>query len=312
MKLYNIYYLCKKFYKALNSLTISEEKSQNITTYCIENWYEYLNILKSLRTIPYFKNKVDLIYNSIPVFIKSSPQPKIDISIKNKFLNAHLVLVQNMKTIIELYESMNISEKEKGIDVKIPNCQNLKEYIKYLNDIDFVFSQCPYLLHKDETIKFSFVDVGSNWLTFIIEVSAGAATSFYILNNLAKIVDKAMILKSHYSSIKEQEENLKIARQKRELAEEEKEIFNTLKKYYMKDISDSLENEIAPLDDGDQRGRLEKSLEKLSNLLDKGVEIYASLDVPKEIQVLFPAIEEQEKLSDSILNYLEDKKEQNT
>ena len=78
----------------------------------------------------------------------------------------------------------------------------------------------------------------------------------------------------------------------------------------MNEVTTSLENEIAPLEDGEQRGKLEKSLEKLSNLLDKGVEIYASLDTPKNVQLLFPAIDEQEKLSDSVLNYLEDKKEQ--
>lgn len=309
LKLYNAYYICNNLIGIFKNLKISKNTGQN-NVYYVENWDEYTNALKTLRTVPIFKDISDKLYELIPVFIREQSRPSIDTQTRNNLIDANNNLICKVETIIELYESMNILEKEKGIDVKIPNCQDLKEYIKYLNDIDFVFSQCPYLLHKDETIKFSSVDVGSNWLTFIIEVSAGASTLFYVLNNLAKIVNKAMILKSHYNSIKEQEENLKIACQKRELAEDEKEIFNTLKKYYIKEISDSLENEIAPLEDGEQRGKLEKSLEKLSNLLDKGVEIYASLDTPKNVQLLFPAIDKQEKIPDSVLNYLEDKKDQ--
>lgn len=309
LKLYNTYYICNNLAGVLKGLKVSQNTEQN-NVYYIENWDEYTNALKTLRTIPIFKDISDKLYELIPVFIRSQPRPSIDTQTRNNLISANNNLICRIDTIIELYTSMNIPEKEKGIDVKIPNCQDLKEYIKYLNDIDFVFSQCPYLLHKDETIKFSSVDVGSNWLTFVIEVSAGATGLFYILNNLAKIVDKAMILKSHYCSIKEQEEALKSIQLKSDLAKGEKEIFDTLKKHYMNEVTTSLENEIAPLEDGEQRGKLEKSLEKLSNLLDKGVEIYASLDTPKNVQLLFPAIDEQEKLSDSVLNYLEDKKEQ--
>ena len=75
----------------------------------------------------------------------------------------------------------------------------------------------------------------------------------------------------------------------------------------MSEVTTSLENEISSLEDGEQRGRLEKSLEKLCNLLDKGVEIYASIDTPNDVQVLFPTLNEQEKLPDTLLKYLEDK-----
>ena len=223
LKLYNTYYICNNLAGVLKGLKVSQNTEQN-NVYYIENWDEYTNALKTLRTIPIFKDISDKLYELIPVFIRSQPRPSIDTQTRNNLISANNNLICRIDTIIELYTSMNIPEKEKGIDVKIPNCQDLKEYIKYLNDIDFVFSQCPYLLHKDETIKFSSVDVGSNWLTFVIEVSAGATGLFYILNNLAKIVDKAMILKSHYCSIKEQEEALKSIQLKSDLAKSEKEI----------------------------------------------------------------------------------------
>jgi len=42
-------------------------------------------------------------------------------------------------------------------------------------------------------------------------------------------------------------------------------------------------------------------------LLDKGVELYASLDTPREVQVLFPALEETLTLPDDLVKYLEAK-----
>ncbi len=306
LKLYNTYYLCKKLIEIFKNLQIIQSEKNN-GVYYIVNWHEYKNALKTLHTIPIFKEVSNEIYDSLPVFIRDKEKPSIDTQNRNNFIAINNELVCRLETIIVLYESMNLPDTRTGIDVKIPNCENLKQYIKYLNDLDFIFTQCPYLLHKDETIKFSSVDVGSNWLSFIIEISAGATTVFYILNNLAKIIDKAMILKSHYNSIKQQEETLKIVHQKSELTKDETKIFDALKNHYMKEITNSLENEILPLEDGEQRGKLEKSLEKLSNLLDKGIEIYASLDVPKDVQVLFPAIGEQEKLPDAVLNFIEDK-----
>lgn len=75
----------------------------------------------------------------------------------------------------------------------------------------------------------------------------------------------------------------------------------------MTDTIVQLEEEIEPLNDGEERGKVEKSLEKLMELLDKGVEIYASLDSPKDVQVLFPEIGDTKKLPENILKFLEDK-----
>ena len=45
--------------------------------------------------------------------------------------------------------------------------------------------------------------------------------------------------------------------------------------------------------------KLKKSLEKITELMEKGVEIYTSIDTDKDIQLLFPPLEKQEALSDT-------------
>lgn len=305
MRLYNIYYLCKELIDIFKQNRTSIDNKRDV--YEISDLENYWSAIDSLQNIALFKSTIEHFYDIIPVYAKNENNIKVSIDIYRNFESLNKTIINQMSVIIDLYESMNISKNPVGIDIKVPTCEDLKEYIKYLNEIDFIFTQCPYLLHKDETIKFSTVDVGSQWINFIIELSVGSVATFYILNNLALILDKIVMLRSHYKSVKQQEEALKIAKNKAELSESEKEIFDTLKRHYMSEITTSLENEISPLEDGDQRGRLEKSLGKLCSLLDRGVEIYASIDTPNDIQVLFPTLNEQEKLPEAILKYIEDK-----
>lgn len=210
-----------------------------------------------------------------------------------------------MGTIIELYENMNIKNGEKGLDIKLPPCDNLKVYISYLKDIDFIFSQCPFLQCESEILKFGSVDVGSNW----IKLTLATASTCMILNNTAVLMDKALILRSHYISIEQQEETLKSIQLKNELTSAQIETFNLLRKTYMNTAISLLENDIGKLDNPEERDKAERSLEKLELLLERGCEIYATLDAPEEIQALFPEIQGNLELPDNIMNYLEDKEE---
>ena len=200
---------------------------------------------------------------------------------------------------------MELGEARNGIDVKIPECDSLAEYIKYLKEIDFIFTHCPYLQHKDGMIKFDTVDVGSRWITFLI----GSAAVTFILTNLASIIDKAIQLKSHLTSLDQQKEILETQKKQNKALDSNMEIFEVLRKHYISEAVKEIENSNnnVPLDDPEDRSRLEKSLEKLCDLLDKGVEFYASIDAPKETQVLFPVVNSTLELSENVLKLLEDK-----
>lgn len=305
MRLYNTYFLCKNLVETCRSLRVTERISNK--SYYIENWNEYKNTLLALREVPLFSIEADNIIKAVPAYVREDSRPEISDEIRRGLEGKNARLYARMDTIIELYESMGLEDAKNGIDVKIPECEDLKEYIWYLKELDFVFYQCPYLKCDSETVKFDSVDVGSNWIYFAILFSSGATTAYVILNHLGILLNKALILKSHYLSVKQQEEALKVALKKEKLADSEMEIFDVLKKHYMDEMVSGLQSEIGELKDGEEIGKVEKTLEKLCNLLDKGVEIYASLDTPQNVQVLFPELGETPKLKGDVLQFLEDK-----
>ena len=307
MRLYNTYYLCKKYIDDIKELGYASIGS----SYELQSWENCKKGMTVIRQIPFLKRYVDDFYESVPVFIREDENPRIDSDIRNRLISKQKNLITKMESVIEMYESLDIGVNENGIDVKIPPCDSLKEYMAYLKELDFVFGQCPFLRHDDGEIKFRTVDVGSQWLTFLIAATAGTAAVSYILNSLAILVDKAVEVKSHLLNLKQQEEILRSQKLQNDVLEANLEGLKLVRSHYLSKAVDEIENmnEESHLENGEERGKAEKSLEKLCDLLDKGVEIYASIDADRQIQMLFPALGGNVELPDNILKLIEDKKE---
>ena len=307
MKLYNVYRICKQnidYFKKSN-LTKQVVENNNVI-FQLENWIEFKEKLQSLRKLSILKDYIDNYFNIIPVFISEKEIPKVSSTMASQLESIKKNICERMETIINLYESMNLGDGGNGIDIKMPPCDDLKDYISYLKDIEFIFSQCPFLQCENEILKFESVDVGSNWLRFTI----AAASTCMILNNTAALVDKALILRSHYTSIRQQEEILKSQQNKNELSKEITASYKFLHNTYMDAAISILEKDLGDLKDPEERDKAERALEKLTNLLDKGCEIYATLDAPDDVQALFPEIQSNLELPDNIMKYLEEKDQQ--
>lgn len=305
LKLYNVYRLCKQNIDFFKESNIKKDNSNN-NAYVIENWSEFKKHLIVIARIPVLKNDVITYIQGTPLFEIgiSTYMPPITEKAANYLNSKKQIICNKMQTIIDLYESMNLGDNSKGIDIKLPPCEDLKEYISYLRDIEFIFSQCPFLQCDGEILKFDSVDVGSNWIKLAIITTS----TCMLLTNTAALVDKAIILRSHYITVQQQEEILKSQQLKNDLTEEQIEIYTkVLKNTYIKETISQLEAELGELADPEERDKVERTLEKLIILLDKGGEIYASLDAPEEIQALFPEIKSNLELPENIIKYLEDK-----
>lgn len=304
MRLYNIYYVCASCFPLLEKVKTSEIKNgSTVTGWRIEEWQDCKIALNELYKISCLREYVENTYKTLNNIESAQSAPGVSIETGRSFMNELKNLRQSVKTIISLYESMDIGESQIGIDVKIPKCKSLKEYMDYLKEIDFVFTQCPYLLLTNEEIKFNNVDVGSQWLSFVV-ITAG---TFGILNNIAKLVDKAISIKSHLLTLKQQEEMLETMKLKNEATEETIDVFKKMKRITMEGYVKDLEADIGKLNDGEERGKVEKTLEKLVVLIDKGVEIYSSIETPNEVKALFPMNEDNPILPDNIVKLLEQK-----
>lgn len=300
MRLYNISYICKKYLPDIQEVKIIFEASG----YRVKGWGKCKKSMEIIRNIDYFRTIVDKIYFSLDAFNRDLEEPLISQIRANSIEQNFKELLGAMKVLAELYDFSKMEKSGGGIDVKIPNCDSLKEYISYLKDIDFIFTQCPYFLNDKEEIKFKKVDIGSQWLIFCI---VGISGSFYILNNLAKLIQKVVEIKSNVLVYKQQEEVLKEMQKKNEVSKEILEVFNKMKQIVIDKCVTDLESDIGELSDGEERDKVKKTLEIMMKLMDKGVEFHSSIETPKEIQVLFPPEKDIEALSDNVLKLIEER-----
>lgn len=309
MRLYNVYYICKAALNGLKELKILNLSNGGVR---LNGWEICKQSLESLFSIDFVKKDAQYLYNVLNPIDREKSQPEIGTNTYNIFMPAHANLKTRIEGVIDLYESMRDGISQPGIDIKIPSCDSLKEYIKILDDIDFIFTQCPYFINENEKIKYKGTDVGSDWITFAIIISSATSAGFVILNNLASIMNKVITLASNKKILDMQDEMLKTMQLKNEASQETISTFKIIKENIYKKYVDELQDELGSLKDGEEEGKVSKSLEKLINLMDKGVEIHTSIETPKEIKVLFPFVETQQSLPDSLLKYLEDKTSQDS
>lgn len=303
MKLYNVYRLCKQNISFSEKIKIESKKD----LYSIENWTNVKTMVQTIKKIPALKKYAEKLMEAVPESLRDKDTFHIDNNTRITLVSNINKLYRKMDTIIELYESMGLAETKNpnAIDIKLPPCDDLDEYISYLKDINFIFTQCPFLQCEGEVLKFDSVDVGSNWIKLTITTTAISM----ILSNTASVLDKALVLRSHYITIQQQEEMLKSVQLKNELAEEQIKTFKQLKDVGVDIVIKQLEKEHGELADPEERDKAERVLDKLILFLDKGGEIYPSLDAPTDVQALFPEIESSLELPDNIVKYLEDKSE---
>lgn len=304
MRLYNIYYTCKTVLSDIENLHIVETPTEAKR---LVSWESYKQALFALSSFDFIKEDVKATYNVLNPIELEQTQPVIGKNTHIELIKKNEILLSKIKAVIDLYESLKDGTSQPGIDIKIPPCESLEDYISILKDINFIFTQCPYLKNEKEDIKYNGTDVGSDWITFAILASGTISSGFVILNNLASLVNKAIMLKSNKKILDMQEELYKTMKMKNEVTQDTIDAFNKMKEITYKQYVDEIQEELGKLEDGEEEGRVSKSLEKLSTLIDKGLEIHTSIETPKEIKVLFPFVESKQTLSDEILKYLEDK-----
>lgn len=292
MRLRSIYVLCRDnlgIIDDLNGTTVS-----NNTAYTqVSNWSNVANIINNkLLSIKYLEEYATDLIQSIPEIYRAQDSFKVKNAEWNNISNAKRLLRDSMIDVINLYESMGLdSEESTGIDIQLPKCNDFSDFKKYIDELDFILYKCPFFVSKEEALKFETVDVGSMWLSFVI-VGTGIVTTSILANNIAAFIDKCLIIRSHKKTIEEQEISLKAMEMDNSLRET---TIKGLKKLYEAQVNiliNELESETGiKLKDGEERGRVIQTIEKMNGLLDKGLQIYSALDSPDEVKSLFEPIE---------------------
>lgn len=288
MRLRNIYMICLDNMEKVKTVTGKPNPNNNSYT-VVDGWDTFLESYKVLTKVPYLQPNADEIYKSVPDIYRYQNTFSISNSDWNKMNRNINALTCIMDDVIRLYESMELNcEEHLGIDIKLPKCDDFADFIKCMEELDFILYKCPFFKIQGEDLKFNTFDVGSLWLNFVI---AGATVSV-ILNNLAAFFDKCMIIKSHKKTLEQQE----LIIQSMEIENKEKEnMLKTINKLYQAQVDNciaELESETGiSLEDGEQRGVVCQAFEKTNLLIDKGLQIYSTIDSPNEVKALFQPLE---------------------
>ena len=306
MRLYGMYYTCKKYIEYVKDMKVYAKNTGGNTSWSINSWKEKSIVLNELGKMNPLRTYARKLYETVPIVYRDRDEFDITDTVKDNFVTAREILVIAMETIIDMYESINPNKminEEYGFDIKMPEFYDLGEFAKCIEDLNFIIKQCPYLNDKDGQIKYGTIDVGSTWLTFAI----GGAAATTLISNLAKIVDNAIKMKSHITTVKMQEEALRTLEVKDEIAAEVLEAYKKANRVLTQNAVTELERELGELNDGEERDKVGKTLEKLAFWMDKGMQIYSAIDAPTEIKDVFPKQQEVSFLSDDLIKLLENK-----
>ena len=309
MRLRNIYVICKKSLDSVKAIT-GVQSTNNSGYINVSGWEEFLSIYDDISSIEYTKEIALEVVNSVPEIYRHQSRFTVQRAEWNKISNTKERLISCLVDVIRLYESMGLGDEEHmGIDIKLPKCSDFSDLKKCVDELEFILYKCPFFKVQGETLKFEGIDVGSMWIAFVAIGAAVGITSL-VLNNIAVFVDKCMAIRSHNISVQQQ----KLVLNSMQMENDEKQkIYDGLNKVYqayVDNIVTEMEKETGiELKNGEERGVVTQSFEKANMLFDKGMQIYSTIDSPREVKLLFEPLEMKYLSISDELKLLENKDE---
>lgn len=296
MNLRSIYLTCANNIETLQDLKAAAITINGRVGKRVEGWGACLKAIEELKKVDALEQECDDLIDAVPSFFIAQDTFDILETEWKKISDKKSCLYRTIIDIMDLCEKMGFDEENEnfGIDIKLPVYHDFSEFVEYVNDLHFILTKCPFVQNEKEKIEFRNVDVGSTWLSFVIEGALIVGGASVLLNNIAALVDKCIIIRSHYLTTEKEKQD--IEREKRNTAEKEviiKYLTETHKKQVDVVIQEleattgyKVENK-----DGDERLRIEQCMERLGILLEKGLQIYAAIDTPDEAKALFQPLE---------------------
>lgn len=314
MKFRDIFILCRDNYDAIQGISCTEIQERGRICYKLSGWNDARDALMVLKNIGSLNEDAEIVLSKIPELYMTRNVFIVSIEEWDQINAARNNLLRTMDDTIDLYAKMDLYTGDKiGVDVKLPHFDDFSDFVKYLNEIEFVLTKCPFLQSKDEKLQFENVDIGSTWLTFIVVSSAGVVGGSVLLNNIAAFVDKCIIIRSHFLTTQKQKNDLEAEKRNEE---EKRIILKYIDDMYKKQV-DAVIKELEDITqysvenkDGDELSRIDQCIEKMGVLIDKGLQIRASIDSSNEIKALFEPLEMKYLEVSDTLKLLENKEEE--
>lgn len=290
MRLHEIYNVCRTNNPKLDEIEFDEIRINGVMYFTIKHIQIFQEALDSLERVDFLKQYIDIIYDSIPALtVRSSKEIRVDTAMRDKCFSLRRELKQKVVTVIELCETLEYKDIDCGFSVRIPMEASITEFAKYINDFSIILSKYPLFLNKEAEIELQKVDVGSAWMEFYVKGVAAAA----IMTAFLALTDKAIILHSHKLTLMQQEQELNRMNADIKVIDNTINLHEQLIEFYTNNLVEELlkEENLSPED----FDRAKLSLEKLSELIGKGLEIHDAIAVDN-IMPLFPSSDQWQEV----------------
>ena len=289
MRLQELYMRCRHALSQWSKIQYTERKASSGTYYKIDNPEVLKETLAPLFTIVPLKESIEIMYNVSPDLQRGEWTGEIGTSDKSKIDMAYKKLYDKLDTICNMCEFLNVTNEREGFDIKLPPNISLSELSKCANDLDRILNGNVILRQINGQVSLCSVDIGSIWLTFVV----GGATVTALLSGIAALVDKAVIIRSHMITAKEQEENARKLGLANDLLKSMVDAHKNMISLAAEKAVEELSHEYN-IEESEAKGRLKYDLTTLAEWMGRGMEIYASIDTADETKAIFPPLEVQE------------------
>jgi hypothetical protein len=267
-------------------------KSGNVDYHTISNWNTVYASLCELNSYSFLTPMVQEIFKLGIQYESYTSTIRIDANAFNQFNARYKPLISVLNSVNEMLDEFFGADSIDQINVKLPDNIDLTALSEMIKDIDFIFNKAQAVRkfndNKDVTIK--RIDSGSIWL--ILSISAGAVTL------IGKLVKMALNIKEQQVENEIAVQRLRVAKSGANIIEQ---IEKELKEKLIEDCHTQAENFAQDNNcelNYEEQSSLSKATERLASLLFKGIEIYASLEAPKEVALEFPKQEVVERLTE--------------
>ncbi len=305
MRLQEVYFICKTALVNWAEPQLKEVTFSSPTTmkgYDLENLPALLQLLDSIAPLEFIAQDLDKLQRNVLCIARRSQKfCCLDSDVRNALVYRMNTIKGKLEVACDIFESVHcdcFDDTRVGFDVKLPPNLSLDVMEQCVHTLDQIFSTCPILRNQDGTIEFAGFDKGSDWLTFIIHGGAAAA----LLQALAALIDKAVIIRSHILTTRAQTEQLRTLKLKNDILESMVNGFKEIETALVEKETANLAQDY-DINDPEDMERLRHSTQSLADLMSKGLEIYAAVGSPDDVKAVFPPLEQQ-RLSESDIKML--------
>lgn len=253
---------------------------------------EQKNMLSKILEIPSFKKKYGEEFKKylLDTSIRTFEAKNEYYTIQNKLIS----ISESCKFYLENFNEMYPKSNETFISIKLPNTTDLKKLGEYYIKIDKALNQVINIENINGELKFSNVDIGSNWID--ISVKTTVATSI-----IGAIIYAACLIRNEnlkYNLMLEEYKKVQIQTSfLEEVAKANEKLINA---YVDREVKNIINEYELDKDDKELPNRIKNTIKDFSEMINEGLEVHPAIEAAQSIKTEYPDFKNLEAITSKV------------